>query len=109
MDHCISWVVDRRFVFDELEQDKFRVFMRMQENFSGCRILSYCLMSNHFHLLLEMPPMPVGGIADEELLKRLLAIYNEAEVAVVAKELSQPPFPRLRSGHRLFQWPSHQK
>ena len=62
--HCISRVVDRRFVFEETEREKLRTFMRMQENFSGCRILSYCLMSNHIHLLLEVPPMPVGWISD---------------------------------------------
>jgi REP element-mobilizing transposase RayT len=87
--HCLSRVVDRRFVFGEVEREKFRMFMRMQENFSGCRVLSYCVMSNHFHLLLEVPPMPVGGISDEELLKRLSAIYTEAVVAEVAKELAK--------------------
>ena len=85
--HCISRVVDRRFVFAERECKAFRMFMRMYENFSGCRVLSYCVMSNHFHLLLEVPPMPVGGLADEELLKRLSALYSEAFVAGVAKEL----------------------
>jgi REP element-mobilizing transposase RayT len=87
--HCLSRVVDRRFVFGEVEREKFRMFMRMQENFSGCRVLSYCVMSNHFHLLLEVPPMPVGGISDEELLRRLSAIYTEAVVAEVAKELTK--------------------
>jgi len=87
--HCISRVVDRRFVFGDEEREKFRVFMRMQENFSGCRVLSYCVMSNHFHVLLEVPPMPEGGISDEELLKRLSAIQTEAAVAVVAKELAE--------------------
>jgi REP element-mobilizing transposase RayT len=81
-------VVDRRFVFEQTEREKFRAFMRMQENFSGCRILSYCLMSNHIHILLEVPPMPAGGISDAELLKRLTAIQTEAFVATVAKELS---------------------
>ena len=87
--HCISRVVDRRFVFGDAEREHFRMFMRMQENFSGCRVLSYCVMSNHFHLLLEVPPMPVGGISDAELLKRLTATNSEAFVAVVAKELAE--------------------
>jgi REP element-mobilizing transposase RayT len=87
--HCISRVVDRRFVFEDLEREQFRMFMRMQENFSGCRVLSYCVMSNHFHILLEVPPMPEGGISDEELLKRLAAIYTEAFVTTVAKELKE--------------------
>jgi putative transposase len=59
--HCISRVVDRRFVFGDVEREHFRMLMRMQENFSGCRVLSYCIMSNHFHILLEVPPMPEGG------------------------------------------------
>ena len=87
--HCISRVVDRRFVFGDVEREHFRMLMRMQENFTGCRVLSYCVMSNHFHLLLEVPPMPEGGISDGELLKRLSAIQSEAFVAVVAKELAE--------------------
>ena len=86
--HVVSRVVDRRFVLKDLEREKFRTFMRMQENFSGCRILSYCLMSNHIHILLEVPPMPEEGISDELLLKRLAAIQSEAVVAGVAKELA---------------------
>jgi|LakMenEpi03Aug12_release.lakeMendotaPanAssembly.Ray.scaffolds.fasta_scaffold140427_2 REP element-mobilizing transposase RayT len=86
--HVISRVVDRRFVLGTEEKEKFRTLMRMQENFTGCRALSYCLMDNHFHLLLEVPPMDEGGISDDELLKRLSAIYGEAFVAGVAKELA---------------------
>ncbi len=36
--HCISRVVDRRFVLGDEERGQFRKFMRMQENFSGCRV-----------------------------------------------------------------------
>ena len=85
--HCITRVVERRLAFGDGEKEKFRTFMRMQENFSGCRVLGYCLMGNHIHLLLEVPPMKVGGLTDEELLGRLKAIYSEAVVAEVAKEL----------------------
>jgi putative transposase len=86
--HCISRVVDRRFVFGGIEREHFRMFMRMSENFSGCRVLSYGIMSNHFHILLDVPPMPASGISDAELLKRLGAIHSEAAVAVavVGKE-----------------------
>jgi hypothetical protein len=63
------------------------MLMRMMENFSGCRVLSYCVMSNHFHILLEVPPMPVGGLSDAELLKRLGVFYGENFVKSVADEL----------------------
>jgi REP element-mobilizing transposase RayT len=87
--HCISRVVDRRFAFAERECEAFRMFLRMYENFSGCRVLSYCIMSNHFHLLLEVPPMAGGGLSDEALLQRLSALYPEAFVAGVAAELAE--------------------
>jgi len=80
-------VVERRFAFGPDEKEKFRAFMRMYENFSGCRVVSYCLMCNHIHLLLEVPPMAEGGLSDAELLKRLSALYSEAFLAEVAQEL----------------------
>ena len=63
------------------------MFMRMMENFSDCRVLSYCVMSNHFHILLEVVPMPVGGITDSELLRRLRVFYGDNFVKSVEDEL----------------------
>jgi putative transposase len=85
--HCVSRAVNREFVFGDLEREQQRMFMRMYENFSGNRILSYCFMSNHFHILLEVTPMPEGGLSDAELLKRLDALHNEAQLFEVAAEL----------------------
>ncbi|MCP5533018.1 MAG: transposase [Akkermansiaceae bacterium] len=82
-------MVDRRFVLGGDEREKFRVFMRMQENFTGCRVLAYCLMSNHFHILLEVPPMPEDELADDVFFGRLRAIYSEAFVAEVAREMRE--------------------
>jgi REP element-mobilizing transposase RayT len=85
--HCISRVVDRRFAFGQDEKEKLHTFMRMYENFSGNRVLSYCFMCNHIHLLVEITPQPAAGLTDEELLGRLKWIQTEAQVALVAKEL----------------------
>ena len=77
--HVVTRVVDRRFVLEAEEKEQLRVLLRMYERFSGCRILSYCLMSNHLHVLLEVP---LGckkgeslGLSDEELLRRLGGLY----------------------------------
>jgi len=86
--HCITRVVERRLAFGLEEKEQFRTYMRMYENFSGCRVLSYCLMGNHVHLMLEVPPMAAGGLSDNELLNRLRAIYSRAMVAEVAQELA---------------------
>jgi putative transposase len=87
--HCISRVVYRNFVFGPAEKETLRTLMRMQEKFTGCRVVAYCLMCNHFHLLLEVPPTPVGGLSDEVLLERLSSIYSEAFAAEVARELAE--------------------
>ena len=116
--HCISRVVERRFAFGPDEKEKLRTFMRMYENFSGNRILSYCFMSNHLHLLLEITPPPAGGLSDEELLARLGWIQSEAQVAVVAKELAearkavaagraQGGESHVRAIHERFTWRMH--
>ena len=87
--HCVTRVVDRRFAFEDADKEKFRALMRMQENFTGCRVLAYCLMSNHVHLLLEVPPLQDGGMSDDELLRRMRALHNEVAVAEVAKRLAE--------------------
>jgi putative transposase len=86
--HCIARVVDKRFAFESQDKEQFRIYMRMMENFTGCRVLAYCVMSNHFHLLLEVTPRPKETLTDEQLLKRLGGLYPKAFVATVAKELA---------------------
>ena len=87
--HCVSRVVERRFAFGRDEKEKLRTYMRMYEGFSGCQVLAYCFMSNHIHLLLEVPPLLAGGLSDDGLLRRLRFLYSEAYVAEVAKRLGE--------------------
>jgi len=92
--------------------------MRMYENFTGNRVLAYCFMSNHIHLLLEITPPPLGGLSDEELLARLRHIWTEADVAAVAKELAEARAAisagqakngdaHVRAIHERFTWRMH--
>jgi REP element-mobilizing transposase RayT len=87
--HCLARVVDKRFAFEPDDKEQFRIYLRMMENFSGCRVLAYCVMCNHFHILLEVPPRPRTPLTDEQLLKRIGALYSKAFVATVAKELAE--------------------
>jgi putative transposase len=69
--HCISRVVDRQFVLGEVEKERFVAFLREYETFCGVRVLTYCVMSNHFHLLVEVPQRPEQLPSDEALLGRV--------------------------------------
>jgi putative transposase len=59
--HCVSRVVNREFVFGGAEKDRFRSLMRVYERFGCLRVVAYCLMSNHFHILVEVPERPAGA------------------------------------------------
>jgi putative transposase len=74
--HCISRVVDRNFVFGAHERDVFRKILRQVEAFSGVRVITWTILSNHFHLLLEVPPAPSAPPTDEEILTRCRSLYS---------------------------------
>ncbi|MES2571362.1 MAG: transposase [Verrucomicrobiota bacterium] len=56
--HCFLRVVEKRFALGDLEKERFVKFMRAYEEFCGVRIVTFCVMSNHFHLLVEVPHRP---------------------------------------------------
>ncbi|MBK1856469.1 transposase [Verrucomicrobiaceae bacterium 5K15] len=79
--HCISRVVDRQFILGRVEKDMFVQIMRQYETFCGVRVLSYCIMSNHFHLLVEVPPKKKGEaivMDDTEFLRCIKPLYSKA-------------------------------
>jgi putative transposase len=56
--HCVSRVVNRDFVLGAAEKDKLVEYMRTYERLGGLNVISYCIMSNHFHILVEVPQRP---------------------------------------------------
>ena len=74
--HCVSRVVEGRFIFQvsdhgSVEAERFIKLMRCLEAFSGVRVLTYVLMSNHFHLLCEVPEPRT--LSEAEVLDRVEA------------------------------------
>ena len=88
--HVISRVVDRRMVFGGREKEVFRKILRNLEAFAGVRVVTYCLMSNHFHLLLEVPDREtLAPLDEEELLALLPLLYDDETVEGVKQELAR--------------------
>jgi REP element-mobilizing transposase RayT len=85
--HCISRVVNRDFVLGEEEKEHFVHLMRLYERFCRVRVLSFVVMSNHFHLLLEVPARPEQRMSDQELLKHLGGLHSKAHVKQIRWEL----------------------
>jgi len=77
--HVVSRIVDRQFRFGEQEKEAFARMMRAFADFHQVRILTYCLMGNHFHLLLSVPQRPEGfDIALDQLLPLWQRAVGEA-------------------------------
>jgi len=63
--------------------------MRMHEAYTDVRVLSYVIMDNHFHLLLEVPPKKKGApvpMSDEMFLVKIKA-FNSLEYYKDVKQL----------------------
>ena len=76
--HCMSRVVNRDFVFGPEEREHFVRLLREYERFCGVRVLTYCILSNHFHLLVEVPARPTQPLSADEVHARLEAISSSA-------------------------------
>lgn len=85
--HCMSRVVDRQFILGEVEKEVFRRMLRKCERFCAVRVITYTVMSNHFHILVEVPPR--GEISDAEWLRRLGALYARGRVRELGRQLRQ--------------------
>ena len=78
--HTVSRIVGREHVLGREEKYVFVKIMRQYEAFFGVQVLSYCIMSNHFHILVEVPPKTLGApveMSDEVFLTKLRAMYTK--------------------------------
>jgi putative transposase len=72
--HCISRIVGEEYLLDDPCKETFRCYMWQQAEFAGLQILTYCLMTNHVHILVRVPAPK--EVSDSELLERVQALYG---------------------------------
>jgi putative transposase len=87
--HCISRVVDRRFVLLEPEKEMFVGMMRMYEKLCGVRVLTFCVLANHFHILLEVPRAPATPPDEAWLVSTVRSALGKTRAHLLAEELRQ--------------------
>ena len=88
--HCVSRVVNRDFVLGEAERDQLVEYMRIYERFGGLRVISYCIMSNHFHILVEVPQRPDNADLpnDTALVAKVQATLGDKPAVALEWELA---------------------
>jgi putative transposase len=86
--HCISRITHGEMRLDKREKEVLRKQMWQVADFCGVEILTYALMTNHFHLLVRVPV--AGELSDEELARRLEVLYgNDLRAQTWAKWLRE--------------------
>lgn len=75
--HCISRVVGREYIFKDDDKDQFVHWMHAYAEAFDVQVLTYCIMSNHVHIILEIPERPKIWPTEEEFLKRHLMLHGE--------------------------------
>ena len=82
--HLVSRVANKAFYFTDEERGRFVERMWRIAYFSCVEVLAYCVMSNHFHILVYVPhPIELN---DEEVLSRVKTLYTGARLAEILKE-----------------------
>jgi putative transposase len=92
--HVMSRTCGGEVFFDDVEKEALkRVLWRLAE-FSGVKLITYCIMGNHFHALVEVPKREIwlerfsGPEGEERLLAHLRVLYSKAYVDFLRAEIA---------------------
>jgi len=83
--HVMSRVVDRRWIFDDDEKERFLRIMRAAESFCGVDIVTHSVLDNHFHIVLHVPERE--EVSDSLFLSRHRSLYDRREANRTAAKL----------------------
>ena len=91
--HVFSRVVNRDFVFGDEEREHFRLLLNRLLQFSGLEAVTWCCMSNHFHILLTVPGEERAAIlrseiSETDLFKRMKIAFSDQYIREVQWRLN---------------------
>ncbi len=82
--HVVSRTVNKEFLWQGNAQEVFRKQMYKVAEFCGVEILAYCIMNNHFHIMVRVVSGRSEKLQNEELLERCMALYtNRQDIGVL--------------------------
>ena len=99
--HLMSRTCGGTVFFDETEKEGLVLVLKRLAAFCGIKLITYCVMGNHFHALVRVPNREQwlrrfeGKGGEERLLTHLRTLYSKAFVELFRLELE-----RLRKAGR---------
>lgn len=99
--HLVSRTAGRKFLFRETEREMFGQMLVKTARFCGIEILTWCCLSNHFHLLVRVSQQRATELRqslrhdESAFAKHLRTLYTQRQVRELIDELT-----RLRDAGR---------
>ena len=73
--HCVTRTVNKEQIIDRVAKEVLRKQLLQIADFSGVEVITYCIMSNHFHVLVRVPDREAAKVSDQELMRRYRVLY----------------------------------
>ena len=102
--HVMSRTCGGDVFFDDVEKEALRRLLWKMSEFCGVRVLTYCVMGNHFHALVEVPKREIwlerfsGAGGEERLFAHLRTLYSRAFVGMLREQIAE----WRRQGHEVL-------
>jgi len=89
--HCMTKIVGGDFLLDgEREKEVLRNQIWKVSDFCGVEVLTYCIMGNHFHVLVRTPDSAdLENLPDTEILRRAKRIYPPDKAEFLADRFKE--------------------
>src|SRR5210317_1351133 len=87
--HVVSRTAGQVILFGDQDREVFHKILFKQLKFSGLRVIAWCFMGNHFHLLLEVPDREAAleALGVEDILARLSVFSGEMSTGFLQDEI----------------------
>ncbi len=92
--HVMSRTCGGEVFFDDVEKEALRRVLWRLADFSGVKLVTYCIMGNHFHALVEVPKRELwlerfaGPAGEERLFDHLRVLYSKVYVDCLRTEIA---------------------
>ncbi|MBK8094913.1 MAG: hypothetical protein IPK32_23820 [Verrucomicrobiaceae bacterium] len=94
--HIMSRTYGGAVFWDDVEKEALRRVLWRLAEFCGVRLLTYCVMGNHFHALVEVPDQKRwveeqfgGPLGEERLMRHLRVLYSKVFVEQLQEEFAE--------------------
>ncbi|MBB5038287.1 transposase [Prosthecobacter dejongeii] len=93
--HVMSRTCGGEVFFDDIDKEALKRLLWRLADFSGVKLVTYCIMGNHFHALVEVPRREVwlerfaGPTGEEKLFEHLRLLYSKTYIAFLREQIHE--------------------